>query len=106
MNFSSMAMFEEASVKLLTSKDWQARTKKLEGWSSLARPAINSCSRSESSADRVLSGTKSAPRRVCHSALSACMDENAHADQTMIEDTTPKLPRATNRMVMVSAPFR
>ena len=31
MNFSSMAMFEEASVKLLTSKDWQARTKKLEG---------------------------------------------------------------------------
>ena len=31
MNFSSMEMFEEASVKLLTSKDWQMRTKKLEG---------------------------------------------------------------------------
>ena len=31
MNFSSMEMFEEATVKLLTSKDWQLRTKKFEG---------------------------------------------------------------------------
>jgi hypothetical protein len=31
MNFSSMEMFEEASVRLLTSKDWQARTRKFEG---------------------------------------------------------------------------